>query len=112
MNQYEEVYKFGYEAGFAAGFTAGFDKCLKARQLKWIPVSERLPELPMCSAMVIDDMLTYYMSDTVLVYLKDGVITLGHYEYEETNNKGGWDIDGILTDYVIAWQPLPEPYEE
>ena len=69
---------------------------------KWIPVSERLPE---------DSHGEYY--DTVIITLKDKRVVAGNYV---NRDKQWWgDItDGKysnITDDVIAWMPLPEPYK-
>ena len=64
---------------------------------KWIPVSERLPEEGL----------------TVLILAENGHIEFG----QRDENKWEWLAESIA-DYwteaeeVIAWQPLPEPYEE
>lgn len=64
---------------------------------KWIPVSERLPEEGL----------------TVLILAENGQIEFG----QRDENKWEWLAESIA-DYwteaeeVIAWQPLPEPYEE
>ena len=64
---------------------------------KWIPVSERLPEEGL----------------TVLILAENGNIEFG----QRDENKWEWLAESIA-DYwteaeeVIAWQPLPEPYEE
>lgn len=55
---------------------------------QWIPVSERLPEY----------------GTQVLAIHKDGDYELNHVIDEED---GEWFLNG-----VIAWMPLPEPYEE
>lgn len=64
---------------------------------KWIPVTERLPEEGL----------------TVLILAENGQIEFG----QRDENKWEWLAESIA-DYwteaeeVIAWQPLPEPYEE
>ena len=64
---------------------------------EWIPVSERLPEEGL----------------TVLILAENGHIEFG----QRDENKWEWLAESI-SDYwteaeeVIAWQPLPEPYEE
>lgn len=64
---------------------------------KWIPASERLPEEGL----------------TVLILAENGHIEFG----QRDENKWEWlaeSISGYWTEAedVIAWQPLPEPYEE
>ena len=64
---------------------------------KWIPVTERLPEEGLA----------------VLIFTESGDIEFG----QRDENKWEWLAESI-SDYwtraeeVIAWQPLPEPYEE
>ena len=82
------------------------DECVEAlymaiealqQEPKWIPVSERLPEEGL----------------TVLILAENGHIEFG----QRDENKWEWLAES-LSDYwteaeeVIAWQPLPEPYEE
>lgn len=72
-------------------------KALEQDRPKWIPCSERLPEEGL----------------TVLICAEGGEIEFGQLtEY-------GWEwLAESMSDYwteaeeVIAWQPLPEPYEE
>ena len=67
--------------------------------VKWIPVSERLPKY----------------RETVLISTKWGVTIA----YRDSINEGVtddfWDCplddSTIATIYVTAWQPLPEPYK-
>lgn len=63
---------------------------------KWIPVTESLPEEGL----------------TVLIFTESGDIEFG----QRDENKWEWLAESIAdywtaSDYVIAWQPLPEPYE-
>ena len=74
----------------------------------WIPATESLPELPMCSAVEMDG-VTHYTSDTVLVTTADGVIDMGFMEADE-NEEFGWDVAGFRVE-VTAWMPLPDPWE-
>lgn len=74
-------------------------KALEHQDKRWIPVSEKLPE-------------SY---QRLVVQTKSGYLMLSRYhnnvfyniEYFERRDKQGQ----IISD-VIAWQPLPEPYEE
>ena len=61
---------------------------------KWIPVSERLPE----------GMGTYLVTLEYKEHGK-GVTTLWYHGKEI-----GWDLR--VADVVVAWMPLPKPYEE
>lgn len=75
---------------------------------KWIPVTERLAEFP-C---IIQD------ANGNNPRVPSGIVTV------ESKEHGTWQIDGKfwtdkdLNPYlnwhnrIIAWQPLPEPYEE
>ena len=59
---------------------------------KWIPISERLPEIH------------NYMQEYI-VTIKGNLIRTAF--FTETNGKSWWSIDD-----VIAWMPLPEPYKQ
>ena len=88
--------------------------------MKWIPVSERLPEL------TIHNNEPYIgewdNSEPVLIYHKDDRyecrVIVGQYTNGFSNEDGsieyGWieinDANDI--DNVIAWMPLPEPYTD
>lgn len=79
---------------------------------KWIPCSERLPEVP---CLVSD-------ANNNFPYVPAGIITL------EDKEHGKWAIDGkwfermmldgkeadmlIYSNRIVAWMPLPEPYKE
>lgn len=75
---------------------------------KWIPVTERLPEM---HKVVYEDRCepsgqgSYLISHTVLVYSDDGTIGTGTYEEGVTI---GWNAD-TGSDNVTHWMPLPEP---
>jgi hypothetical protein len=68
----------------------------------WIPCSERLPEIGTCVIVAIG---TGYVCDEVLIY-----------DYTHSNAKEPcfhkWDDEmwKCYTPKVIAWQPLPAPY--
>lgn len=67
----------------------------KTERSGWIPVTKKLPE------------------ETVLVCMKDGGIFIGN--LATVDGKREWHDDGWEHEYnldeVIAWQPLPDPYE-
>ena len=58
---------------------------------EWIPVTERLPEGEVLCCDIRGDMLVGYVS-------------LGEYGYEA-------ESDGVILLDVVAWMPLPKPYE-
>ena len=77
---------------------------------KWIPVTERLPERNDMIYIPDDD----NTSDFVLVTLrgqtyphKKDVTRIGRYSYERER----WMISSNNLGRVIAWMPLPKPYE-
>ncbi|MBO7733310.1 MAG: DUF551 domain-containing protein [Methanobrevibacter sp.] len=64
---------------------------------KWIPVSERLPEVNQ----YVDDVCKYY-----LVQDRYGDMHVAHYQ------EHGWEsIESRLFIDVVAWMPLPSPYQ-
>ena len=66
-------------------------QCIKSEQMKWIPVTERLPE----------------KHGAYLVYDKEEVL-MGYYS---TFDRDWTGMNGFPLVNVIAWMPLPEPYK-
>ena len=87
-----------YIEGFKAGYSqARFDL---EQEPRWIPVSERLPE----------------DHKDVLIYLSSDEICIGCYNSHRlpfSNNVIGWGASyahNWCSNDVIAWMPLPKPY--
>lgn len=72
----------------------------RAKNDKWIKCSDRLPEITIAN-MYSDDVL-------VAVKWNDGNI---YYDIAWYHINGKWNCDSD-TRKVVAWQPLPEPFEE
>lgn len=67
----------------------------------WIPVKEALPEEKINP--ISQDFYEYQVTVKF-----ENVKDVRHYKY----GKGHWwHGSGIVDQYVIAWQPLPQPYE-
>lgn len=95
----EQAYKHGYEKGYEAG------------RPKWIPVTERLPELQ--EMQIYDDDGSVYVthvSDTVLAYTKYGQSVVVFREVWE--GRESWVDDGGSCYTVTHWMLLPEPPKE
>ena len=87
----EEAYKNGYEQGYDDGYDDGY-KLGKMDAVKWIPVTERLPDDGGC----------------VLIALRWGYVDTGWYDkqFERwTSEFVNRYEDGEIT----HWMPLPEP---
>ena len=74
---------------------------------KWIPCSERLPEMHR------EDMEAegeYYMISNPVLATDGNKIYVAEYE-EDDGYRYGWHSDnGEDYEGIIAWKPLPEPY--
>ena len=77
---------------------------------KWIPVNERLPEE------YGEYLITWTTSQSKrpFIGISEGEETL-EYDHEHNRFKFKWLLDDYIKVYpnveVIAWMPLPEPYE-
>ncbi len=69
----------------------------------WIPVSERLPSEE------IDKLTRDYTKFIVSLRFEDGTDTVRTLQFGKNI---WWHGLNDMTEYVIAWQPLPEPYKE
>ena len=69
----------------------GYYDALKLKEIRWIPVSEKLPEI-------------HNYSEKYLVTLKRGGVYIA--TFTECNGKHWWTYND-----VEAWMPLPEPYK-
>ena len=77
---------------------------------QWIPCSERLPEEK--DAGILKRLGINKRSDYVIatVDVKGERKTVTACTYD---GKWGWNMKHVFPDYkIIAWMPLPEPYEE
>jgi len=73
------------------------------QQLKigeWIPCSERLPEEK-------ENPVTRDFYEYQVTFKSNDVTDIRHYKFGRGH---WWNGGGIMDRYVIAWQPLPEPY--
>lgn len=74
------------------------DMAIKALEQRWIPISERLPEVNQYVA----DVCKYY-----LIQDRYGDMHVAHYQ------EHGWEsIESRLFIDAIAWMPLPKQYQE
>ena len=58
---------------------------------EWIPVTERLPKEEVLCCNIRGDMLIGYVGEDEYGYMAEG--------------------DGVILEEVVAWMPLPKPYE-
>lgn len=85
----------------------------KNNRNKWIPVSEKLPKEGEYVLCTVKELCDYPDSDEFEV--PDTYICQGSYHYSQ-NELNGWYVnnhpDIAHGAEVIAWMPLPEPYQE
>jgi hypothetical protein len=66
---------------------------------RWIPVSERLPK----------------MKEIVLITNDKGHVRCGQYRgvgfFSKNDGRPHWNWKGNTLETVVAWMPLPKPYE-
>lgn len=74
-------------------------ECTK-KDTGWIPCSERLPEEKINP--VTEDFYEYQVT-----FKSEGIEDIRHYTF---CNGHWWHYGQNMDEYVIAWQPLPEPY--
>lgn len=76
----------------------------------WIPCSERLPKEDGSYLVqsVFEEEVHFYDQ-----YYDSGCEAFGTYsDYYDKNTLGFLDSEFVKDEYVVAWQPLPEPYKE
>lgn len=106
-----------------AAYNEGYRRGVERGKPKWIPITDRLPELhieyeephPYEQADLITS--TYWISDPVLVTgtsksTDDSPIFVAMYEDDGFGRTYWNDAFGGTLENVTAWMPLPEPYKE
>lgn len=74
---------------------------------RWIPVEDALPEVHQ----YVDDGAAWDESDDVLICDKRGNMFVANWEVDSEYAKYWVDEGGMEFRDVVAWQPLPKPYE-
>ena len=102
----EMAFKHGYEKGYEAGKKDATDNNVGS---KWIPVSERLPELfENCFVLV----KMKYDWEEKYEYNVDAGYYVGEYGYIDCfNTFNDWN-EGQEYIHITHWMPLPEPPKE
>lgn len=78
-------------------------EALKEPERKWIPVTERLPEVTQNE---------YYPLSLVTLDNRDVCLGVYHHDDEEWWTRMSEGETVYTTDHkVVAWRPLPEPYK-
>ncbi len=119
IGEIDEMYTFdddyGLEEALEAAFDAGYDHA--AAELRWIPVSERLPDandaVPHNDKEIDGGLQEGEVAVlTTLVIGGNWMTAWSHYNIvkKQWENYAGYPI-GKGTK-VLAWRPLPEPYTE
>lgn len=85
-----------YEKGYADG---------KKNNIEWIPVTERLPEKNMPCLLTVGKfhLIQIGTYSDLMGTINHKIFWRGEYGENSFEN---------ITEYVIAWMPLPKPYEE
>ena len=89
---------------FERGYKHGYEDALKKNKGEWIPVSERLPE---SSGVYI--VSRWFSDGEESAILTDANYYDGCGEWYN-DNRINWGRE-LVTDKIVAWQPLPEPYK-
>ncbi len=87
-------------------------KKVRKKQLNsgWIPVSERLPNEEECNKHKTDELSANYRKFLCTIKIQDYESQTRELYFSEI---WGWKYGAEdYNKYVIAWQPLPEPYKE
>lgn len=93
LNGRTYAYKCGLADGIRKASNSKFWEFVKPTP-KWIPCSERLPEI-------------HNRAERYFVTLKCGDIDIA--KFTECNGEHWWNFN---YDDVVAWMPLPNPYQE
>ena len=82
---------------------------------KWIPVSERLPEERGDYLVTTENLCLDLVVISIASY-SHNLYEVDEYDFAGKKRPGWYEYDGEwgyrMLDGVIAWMPLPEPYEE
>ena len=83
-----------------------FEIAIQALEQRWIPVSERLPD-------VHKEVLLTICDNSALQGFNENFVSVRCGKYQPHEYRMNWVVDGVYYhfDNVIAWQPKPEPYK-
>jgi len=93
---YDNPYSDGREDGYIEGYEEAKRECERPTG-EWIPVNERLPEV--YKKVLVSDVFGVYIGEFI----------------DAEENWGGKHFineHGMQSKSVVAWQPLPEPYQK